>query len=159
MSRRDSPRLGTIWTCLRTAPLSALLAGSTLWTQTQDKAPTSGGCYTITHSVSHSLAHSGLSSLSLSSLFLLRYSIDPQSDPEALFRIASDTGFISTVMELDREQEQWHNITVIATQRGMSAPLPSGSMSSRAYQSHISLKAPPGVGNTKCGVKMMEVQW
>lgn len=51
-----------------------------------------------------------------------RYSIDPQSDPEALFRIASDTGFISTVMELDREEEQWHNITVIAAQRGMSAP-------------------------------------
>lgn len=49
-----------------------------------------------------------------------RYSIDPQSDPEALFRIASDTGSISTVMELDREEEQWHNITVIATQRGAS---------------------------------------
>uniref|UniRef100_H3BYC4 Cadherin 24 n=1 Tax=Tetraodon nigroviridis TaxID=99883 RepID=H3BYC4_TETNG len=47
----------------------------------------------------------------------IRYSIDPQSDPEALFRIASDTGFISTVMELDREVEQWHNITVIAAQR------------------------------------------
>ncbi|KAM3620197.1 uncharacterized protein V6R79_019566 [Siganus canaliculatus] len=47
----------------------------------------------------------------------IRYSIDPQSDPEALFRISSDTGLISTVMELDREEEQWHNITVIATQR------------------------------------------
>nr|XP_015831071.2 cadherin-24 [Nothobranchius furzeri]XP_054590681.1 cadherin-24 [Nothobranchius furzeri] len=47
----------------------------------------------------------------------IRYSIDPQSDPEALFRISSDAGFISAVMELDREQEQWHNITVIATQR------------------------------------------
>nr|XP_057928993.1 cadherin-24-like [Doryrhamphus excisus] len=47
----------------------------------------------------------------------IRYSIDPQSDPEALFRIASDTGFISAVMELDREREQWHNITVMATQR------------------------------------------
>ncbi|XP_029002319.1 cadherin-24-like [Betta splendens] len=47
----------------------------------------------------------------------IRFSIDPQSDPEALFRIAADTGSISTVMELDREQEQWHNITVIATQR------------------------------------------
>ncbi|KAJ4919135.1 hypothetical protein JOQ06_006450, partial [Pogonophryne albipinna] len=46
-----------------------------------------------------------------------RFSVDPQSDPEALFRISSDSGFISTVMELDREQEQWHNITVIATQR------------------------------------------
>uniref|UniRef100_A0A8C7X708 Cadherin 24, type 2a n=1 Tax=Oryzias sinensis TaxID=183150 RepID=A0A8C7X708_9TELE len=46
----------------------------------------------------------------------VRYSIDPGSDPEALFRIASDTGLVSTVMELDREQEQWHNITVVATQ-------------------------------------------
>uniref|UniRef100_A0A3B3XIY2 Cadherin domain-containing protein n=1 Tax=Poecilia mexicana TaxID=48701 RepID=A0A3B3XIY2_9TELE len=50
----------------------------------------------------------------------IRYSIDPQSDPEALFRIASDKGFISAVVELDREQEQWHNISVIATQRGMT---------------------------------------
>uniref|UniRef100_A0A3B4G0T1 Cadherin-24-like n=1 Tax=Pundamilia nyererei TaxID=303518 RepID=A0A3B4G0T1_9CICH len=71
----------------------------------------------------------------------IRYSIDPQSDPEALFRIASDTGFINTVMELDREQEQWHNITVIATQRGMSDLLPSGAQSSRAHQSNLSLKA------------------
>ncbi|KAM8873727.1 LOW QUALITY PROTEIN: cadherin-24 [Spinachia spinachia] len=47
----------------------------------------------------------------------IRYSIDPQSDPEASFRIGSDTGSITTVTELDREQEQWHNITVIATQR------------------------------------------
>ncbi|XP_037530305.1 cadherin-24 [Nematolebias whitei] len=47
----------------------------------------------------------------------IRYSMDPQSDPEALFRISSDTGFISAVMELDCEQEQWHNVTVIATQR------------------------------------------
>ena len=132
MSRRDSPRLATIWMCLRTAPLSALLAGSLLWTRTQDKAPTSGGYYTIIHSFSLSLR----ALFTVFCLFLyLRYSIDPQSDPEALFRIASDTGFISTVMELDREQEQWHNITVIATQRGMSAPLPSGTLSSRAYQS------------------------
>ncbi|XP_051515460.1 cadherin-11-like isoform X2 [Myxocyprinus asiaticus] len=47
----------------------------------------------------------------------IKYSIDPESDPEALFRIASDNGLITTAMELDREQEQWHNITVIATQR------------------------------------------
>ncbi|XP_071201911.1 cadherin-7-like [Salvelinus alpinus] len=47
----------------------------------------------------------------------IRYSIDPQSDLEALFRITSDSGLITTVMELDREREQWHNITVIATQR------------------------------------------
>ncbi|XP_045080624.1 uncharacterized protein LOC121581119 isoform X2 [Coregonus clupeaformis] len=47
----------------------------------------------------------------------IRFSIDPQSDPEALFRITPDSGLITTAMELDREREQWHNITVIATQR------------------------------------------
>ncbi|XP_023277618.1 uncharacterized protein LOC111666509, partial [Seriola lalandi dorsalis] len=47
----------------------------------------------------------------------IRFSIDPQSDPEALFRITPDTGLITTAMELDREREHWHNITVIATQR------------------------------------------
>uniref|UniRef100_A0A673GRN0 Cadherin-11-like n=1 Tax=Sinocyclocheilus rhinocerous TaxID=307959 RepID=A0A673GRN0_9TELE len=47
----------------------------------------------------------------------IKYSVDPESDPEALFRIASDNGLITTAVELDREQEQWHNITVIATQR------------------------------------------
>ncbi|KAM9845462.1 cadherin-24 [Aulostomus maculatus] len=47
----------------------------------------------------------------------IRFSIDPQSDPEALFRITPDTGLITTALELDREREHWHNITVIATQR------------------------------------------
>nr|XP_055059068.1 uncharacterized protein LOC129442818 isoform X1 [Misgurnus anguillicaudatus]XP_055059069.1 uncharacterized protein LOC129442818 isoform X1 [Misgurnus anguillicaudatus]XP_055059070.1 uncharacterized protein LOC129442818 isoform X1 [Misgurnus anguillicaudatus] len=47
----------------------------------------------------------------------IRFSIDPQSDPEALFRITPDTGLITTAIELDREHEQWHNITIIATQR------------------------------------------
>uniref|UniRef100_A0A673XCE2 Cadherin 24 n=1 Tax=Salmo trutta TaxID=8032 RepID=A0A673XCE2_SALTR len=47
----------------------------------------------------------------------IRFSIDPQSDQEALFRITADSGLITTVMELDREREQWHNITVIAMQR------------------------------------------
>ncbi|KAM4552169.1 uncharacterized protein cdh24b [Odontesthes bonariensis] len=47
----------------------------------------------------------------------IRFSIDPQSDPEALFRITPDTGLITTAVELDREREHWHNITVIATQR------------------------------------------
>ncbi|XP_029111039.1 uncharacterized protein cdh24b isoform X3 [Scleropages formosus] len=51
----------------------------------------------------------------------IRFSIDPQSDPEALFRIAPDSGLITTAMELDREREQWHNITIIATQRAVSA--------------------------------------
>ncbi|XP_047445379.1 uncharacterized protein LOC125010662 [Mugil cephalus] len=47
----------------------------------------------------------------------IRFSIDPQSDPEALFRITPDAGLITTAMELDRERDHWHNITVIATQR------------------------------------------
>lgn len=47
----------------------------------------------------------------------IRFSIDPQSDPEALFRITPDTGLITTTTQLDREHEQWHNITIIATQR------------------------------------------
>uniref|UniRef100_A0A668AWF0 Cadherin 24 n=1 Tax=Myripristis murdjan TaxID=586833 RepID=A0A668AWF0_9TELE len=47
----------------------------------------------------------------------IRFSIDPQSDPEALFRITPDSGLITTALELDREREHWHNITVIATQR------------------------------------------
>ncbi|MBN3305967.1 CAD24 protein, partial [Amia calva] len=45
------------------------------------------------------------------------YSIDPQSDPEILFRIDADSGVITTAAELDREAEEWHNITVIATER------------------------------------------
>ncbi|XP_028817109.1 cadherin-24 [Denticeps clupeoides] len=53
----------------------------------------------------------------------IRYSIDPESDPEALFRIAPDNGLITTAMELDREREQWHNITVIATQRDSPSQL------------------------------------
>lgn len=53
-----------------------------------------------------------------------RFSIDPQSDPEALFRITPDTGLITTAMELDREREHWHNITVIATQRGQRSLSP-----------------------------------
>uniref|UniRef100_A0A8D3DRU8 Cadherin 24, type 2b n=1 Tax=Scophthalmus maximus TaxID=52904 RepID=A0A8D3DRU8_SCOMX len=51
----------------------------------------------------------------------IRFSIDPQSDPEALFRITPDTGLITTATELDREREHWHNITVIATQRGQGS--------------------------------------
>uniref|UniRef100_A0A3P9H174 Cadherin 24, type 2b n=1 Tax=Oryzias latipes TaxID=8090 RepID=A0A3P9H174_ORYLA len=47
----------------------------------------------------------------------IRFSIDSQSDPEALFRITPDTGLITTATELDREREHWHNITVIATER------------------------------------------
>lgn len=56
--------------------------------------------------------------LSFSLSLRFRFSIDPQSDPEALFRISPETGLITTAMELDREREHWHNITVIASQRG-----------------------------------------
>lgn len=72
-----------------------------------------------------SLASFYLSSVTSRYLVFLvyRFSIDPQSDPEALFRIAPDAGLITTAMELDREREHWHNITVIATQRGQWAVL------------------------------------
>ncbi|TTI46073.1 Cadherin-24 [Bagarius yarrelli] len=40
-----------------------------------------------------------------------------RSDPGAVFRISPVSGLITAVKVLDREQEQWHNITVTATQR------------------------------------------
>lgn len=78
------------------------------------------------HFASFSLAlpffcHLTVASLPTPRFLAFRFSIDPQSDPEALFRIAPDAGLITTAMELDREREHWHNITVIATQRGQSA--------------------------------------
>ncbi|KAJ8377104.1 hypothetical protein SKAU_G00076840 [Synaphobranchus kaupii] len=47
----------------------------------------------------------------------IRYSIDPQVGPRGPVSHRPDNGLITTAVELDREQEQWHNITVIATQR------------------------------------------
>lgn len=58
MSRHDSPRLATIWTCLKTAPLSAPSAGCTPWTQTQGRAATSGGYHAIACSLNHAVTHS-----------------------------------------------------------------------------------------------------
>ncbi|XP_058265105.1 cadherin-24 isoform X2 [Hemibagrus wyckioides] len=47
----------------------------------------------------------------------IEYSIAPGSDPGAVFRISPVSGLITAVKVLDREHEQWHNITVTATQR------------------------------------------
>ncbi|XP_062872176.1 cadherin-11 [Trichomycterus rosablanca] len=47
----------------------------------------------------------------------VEYSIDPASDPSAAFRISPVSGLITAMIELDREREQWRNITVIASQR------------------------------------------
>ncbi|XP_060792644.1 cadherin-24 [Neoarius graeffei] len=47
----------------------------------------------------------------------IEYSIVPASDPGAVFRISPVSGLITAVKVLDREREQWHNITVAATQR------------------------------------------
>lgn len=99
----------------------------------------------LLHRHTHTITHTLSLIVSLSPLHP-RYSIDPQSDPEALFRIASDTGSISTVMELDREEEQWHNITVIATQRGTTSG-PRGRLP--AATSRLSLRAPPEAPKTK----------
>lgn len=127
--------------CLRTVLLSAAWVGCLLWTQTRDKAPTSGSLHSASQSVRQSVnlsfIHSHFLFSNYSPRHSLRYSIDPQSDPEALFRIASDSGLITTVMELDREREQWHNITVIATQRGMRlSPPPSPLSFSRPQEIH-----------------------
>uniref|UniRef100_W5UFL2 Cadherin-24 n=1 Tax=Ictalurus punctatus TaxID=7998 RepID=W5UFL2_ICTPU len=47
----------------------------------------------------------------------IEYSIVPASDPKAVFRISPVSGLITAVKVLDREREQWHNITVTAAQR------------------------------------------
>ncbi|KAI5609304.1 hypothetical protein C0J50_6306 [Silurus asotus] len=47
----------------------------------------------------------------------IEYSIAPESDPRAVFRISPISGLITAVKVLDREREQWHNITVTAAQR------------------------------------------
>lgn len=75
--------------------------------------------FSFLHSLAFTFLFSTLTIFLLPPYFLFsRFSIDPQSDPEALFRITPDTGLITTAMQLDREREHWHNITVIATQRG-----------------------------------------
>ncbi|KAF7696389.1 hypothetical protein HF521_006483 [Silurus meridionalis] len=47
----------------------------------------------------------------------IEYSIAPESDHGAVFRISPISGLITAVKVLDREREQWHNITVTAAQR------------------------------------------
>ncbi|KAF5893509.1 cadherin-24-like isoform X3, partial [Clarias magur] len=47
----------------------------------------------------------------------IEYSIAPASDPGAVFRISPVSGLITAVKPLDREREQWHNLTVTAAQR------------------------------------------
>ena len=96
---------------------------------------TSAGFFPSLFLLTHLPSSSSVHYVPLPSLYILtsllvppcflscRFSIDPQSDPEALFRITPDTGLITTAMELDREREHWHNITVIATQRGQRSHL------------------------------------
>lgn len=58
-----------------------------------------------------------LISLSVS-LCRSRFSIDPTSDQEMIFRINPETGAITLGKVLDRETAGWHNITVKAVEAG-----------------------------------------
>lgn len=59
-----------------------------------------------------------------------RFSIDPTSDQEMIFRINPDTGAITLGKNLDRETAGWHNITVKAVETGTPPSLlkPKGFM-------------------------------
>uniref|UniRef100_A0A665X0J4 Cadherin-10 n=1 Tax=Echeneis naucrates TaxID=173247 RepID=A0A665X0J4_ECHNA len=47
---------------------------------------------------------------------LIRYSIDRRTDMDRVFNIHAGNGSVFNVRELDREENTWHNITVIATE-------------------------------------------
>uniref|UniRef100_H3B440 Cadherin 24 n=1 Tax=Latimeria chalumnae TaxID=7897 RepID=H3B440_LATCH len=47
---------------------------------------------------------------------IIRYSIDPHSDPDRYFSISAQDGAIYTATGLDRETVTWHNITVMAAE-------------------------------------------
>lgn len=53
-----------------------------------------------------------------SPLFRSRFSIDPTSDQDMIFRINPETGAITLGKTLDRETAGWHNITVRAVEAG-----------------------------------------
>ncbi|XP_016310032.1 cadherin-18-like isoform X2 [Sinocyclocheilus anshuiensis] len=46
----------------------------------------------------------------------VRYSIDQNTEGDALFSIDVDSGLVTTTRSLDREEVAWHNITVMASE-------------------------------------------
>lgn len=47
---------------------------------------------------------------------LCRYTIDRRTDMDRVFNIYAGNGSVYTLRELDREENAWHNISVIATE-------------------------------------------
>lgn len=56
----------------------------------------------------------------LPELFVSRYSIERMSDPDKYFYIDITSGALMTVRTLDREEMDWHNITVLAMEMSKS---------------------------------------
>lgn len=49
-------------------------------------------------------------------VFLNRYSIDRRTDMDRVFNVHAGNGSVFILRELDREENAWHNISVIATE-------------------------------------------
>ncbi|KAF4084592.1 hypothetical protein AMELA_G00107880 [Ameiurus melas] len=57
----------------------------------------------------------------------VRYMIDRVSDPDQYFSVGVSNGSLTTVLPLDREENSWHNLTVVAMET--NNPLKSASVS------------------------------
>ncbi|XP_017338160.1 cadherin-20 [Ictalurus punctatus] len=57
----------------------------------------------------------------------VRYMIDRVSDPDQYFSVGVSNGSLMTVLPLDREENSWHNLTVVAVET--NNPLKSASVS------------------------------
>lgn len=66
-----------------------------------------------------------------------RFSIDPTSDQEMIFRINPDTGAITLGKILDRETAGWHNITVKAVEAGTPSSKHKWFMAARCSNKRI----------------------
>uniref|UniRef100_A0A8C6T6X9 Cadherin domain-containing protein n=1 Tax=Neogobius melanostomus TaxID=47308 RepID=A0A8C6T6X9_9GOBI len=53
----------------------------------------------------------------------VRYSIDRRTDMDRIFDVHAGNGSLFTLKELDREENAWHNITVIATEYSNRVPV------------------------------------
>uniref|UniRef100_A0A672GWT7 Cadherin 20 n=1 Tax=Salarias fasciatus TaxID=181472 RepID=A0A672GWT7_SALFA len=61
----------------------------------------------------------------------VRYSIERSSDPEKYFYIEITSGSLMTVRSLDREENSWHNITVLAMEMNNPTQISSVSVAVR----------------------------
>ena len=49
-------------------------------------------------------------------LCVSRYSIDRRTDMDRVFNVHSGNGSVFTLKSLDREENAWHNISIVATE-------------------------------------------